>query len=204
MREVADRIVPATILLTLRRMRELHHGGCLMLTNLEQPPAIVFAKCNELESKLKSSPGNYGYNWSILGYVHVRTHLLMLERDGTVILKDLEERTPQDADMMLREIHLSMHDRQLGRYAELSAQLSSVDGIVVMDRLLEPVIFGGLVNLPADFTDVPDKGARHRAGAYCASLIPGSVAIVVSQDGGVTAYRKPADGGPIVGTTLMF
>src|SRR5688572_21107754 len=204
MGEVAEKVVPTTILLTLRRMRELHHGGCLLLTNMEKPPASVFAKCNELESKLKTGPGNCGLNWAILGFVHVRTHLLMLERYDTVILKDLDERTPEDAAMILREIHLSMHDRQAGRYADLLAQLSSVDGILVMDRLLEPVIFGGLVNLPVDFTEVVDKGARHRSGAYCASRITGSVAIVVSQDGGVTVYRKPSDGGPIVETKLML
>jgi hypothetical protein len=204
MKEVAQKIVPATILLTLRRMRGLRHGGCLILTNMEKPCANIFAKCNELESKIESGPDAYGYNWALLGYVRVRTHLRMFERDSIVILKDLEDRMPQDVDMMLRQIHLSMHDRQLGRYADLWAQLSTVDGIMVMDRMLEPVIFGGLVSLPADFKEVADKGARHRSGAYCASLLPGSVAIAVSQDGGVTAYRKPADGGSIVETKLMF
>ncbi|HXH14368.1 MAG TPA: hypothetical protein VNP04_31970 [Alphaproteobacteria bacterium] len=74
--------------------------------------------------------------------------------------------------MMLRQIHLAVHDRQLGRYEDLWAQRSTVDGIVVMDRMLEPVTFGGLVNLPADFKEVPDQRPRHRSGGYSASLLP--------------------------------
>ncbi|HXH14367.1 MAG TPA: hypothetical protein VNP04_31965 [Alphaproteobacteria bacterium] len=58
------------------------------------PLANISAKCNALESKIESGPDAYGYTWALLGYVRVRTHLLMLEREGTVILKDLEDRAP--------------------------------------------------------------------------------------------------------------
>jgi hypothetical protein len=56
----------------------------------------------------------------------------------------------------------------------------------------------------ATFSTRSDKGARHRSAAYCATLLPGSVAMTVSQDGAITIYRKPLDGGPVEETELLL
>jgi DNA integrity scanning protein DisA with diadenylate cyclase activity len=114
-----------------------------------------------------------------------------------VVLSDLKDKPLEEAIRLLRDVHLPVFDRAAGRYARLAARFSVVDGIVVMSSLLEPLVFGALTSVPLEFTEVSDKGARHRSAAYCASRLPGSLAIVVSQDGSVRAYRKAAADVPV-------
>jgi len=189
-REVADALIPPIILLALRRMQELQHGGCLVLTASEPLLTDLFAKSWRLSPIAEKGPDSYGYNWAPLAYVQVFAHL-KLAKDGVVIFSDLKALPLEEARRLLQDVHLSARDRDAGDYARLVAQLTVVDGIVVLSPLLEPSMFGGITSVPSDFTDVASKGARHRAAAYCTTLLPGSVALVVSQDGTVTAYRNP-------------
>ena len=191
-REVAQATVAPVIRLALRRMQELQHGGCLILTN-EEHPANPFDPSYRLDRR-EGGFSRAGYNWAYLAYVQAATHLLLARRDNLVILKDLKDRPLDYAQLVLENLHYKLYDREAARYARLWAQLSVIDGMVVMNHLLEPLVFGGITTVPDSFKGLKGKkGARHQAGAYAATRFPGSVAIVVSQDGSVTAYRKKAD-----------
>jgi hypothetical protein len=93
-------------------------------------------------------------------------------------------------------------DEALFETAHLIAGLAAADGAVVMSKQNELLGFGGMVSgrLPdvesvARALDLEgekvveegtgDVGARHRSAYRLAGALPGSVAVVVSQDGGV-------------------
>jgi hypothetical protein len=206
-RQAASDVVPAVVLMTVRRMRELHHGGGLILLNQESlpvPPADLFAKFASLSPISDTGPSKYGYNWASLAFVQALAHSTLAAREGIVMLRDLKEKSLDEAKSLLRDLHLTLFDREAARYTRVWAQLSVIDGIVVMSSVLEPLVFGGLVSVPPDFTEVRDKGTRHRSAAYCATRLLGSVAVVVSQDGAVTAYRKPSADAPLETVELLL
>jgi hypothetical protein len=59
-RDAAREVVPAVVLVTLRRMRELQHGGCIILASHESLPVDLFAKSHELAPAFDSGPSKYG------------------------------------------------------------------------------------------------------------------------------------------------
>src|SRR3989442_4214326 len=64
-------------LMTVRRMRKLHHGGCLILTNQESlpvSPGDLFAKSSTLSLISDTGPNKYGYNWALLAFVQALAH----------------------------------------------------------------------------------------------------------------------------------
>jgi hypothetical protein len=93
-------------------------------------------------------------------------------------------------------------DEALFEMAHLIAGLAAADGAVVMSKDNELLGFGGMISgrLPDVKTvgraldlegekvaeeETGDVGARHRSAYRLAGALPGSVAVVISQDGGV-------------------
>ena len=93
-------------------------------------------------------------------------------------------------------------DEALFEFAHLIAGLAAVDGAVVMSKHHELLGFGGMIagRLPAVKSvaraldlegeqvaaeETGNVGARHRSAYRLAGALPGSVAVVISQDGGV-------------------
>lgn len=92
---------------------------------------------------------------------------------------------------------ISVADRQWRTDAESIANLTQVDGAVVLDATLSPVSFGTTLRhrgtrIPAETKRFLDsRGHRHKSIAQAVSQTDGSMGIVVSQDGEVTLFRKP-------------
>ena len=93
-------------------------------------------------------------------------------------------------------------DEALFETAHLIAGLAAADGAVVMSKQNELLGFGGMISgrLPAVKSvaraldlegekvaeeETANVGARHRSAYRLAGALPGSVAVVISQDGGV-------------------
>jgi DNA integrity scanning protein DisA with diadenylate cyclase activity len=93
-------------------------------------------------------------------------------------------------------------DEALFETAHLIASLAAADGAVVMSKQNELLGFGGMVSgrlpdvervgraLDLEGEKVAEEetgnvGARHRSAYRLADALPGSVAVVISQDGGV-------------------
>jgi hypothetical protein len=97
---------------------------------------------------------------------------------------------------------LAILDEALFETAHLVANLAAVDGAVVLSKQHELLGFGGMISgrLPAARTvaraldlegeivadeETGNVGARHRSAYRLVGALPGSVAIVISQDGDV-------------------
>lgn len=83
--------------------------------------------------------------------------------------------------------------------AKRVAQLTAIDGAVVMNNLLSPVMFGAkfatvdVAHLPiAIQATVAERGMRHRSMAATVGALGDSSGIVVSQDGDVTVFVNHA------------
>jgi DNA integrity scanning protein DisA with diadenylate cyclase activity len=81
--------------------------------------------------------------------------------------------------------------------AKRVAQLSAIDGAVVLNSLLSPVMFGAkfasveIGALPEAVRGVVAKrGMRHRSMAATVALLPESSGVVVSQDGDITVFAN--------------
>ena len=98
-------------------------------------------------------------------------------------------------------------DEALFETAHLIAGLAAADGAVVMSKDNELLGFGGMVSgslpdvasvwraLDLEAERVAEEGtgnvgARHRSAYRRADALPGSLAIVISQDGGVRFVRR--------------
>jgi hypothetical protein len=97
---------------------------------------------------------------------------------------------------------LALLDESLFEMADLIANLASADGAVILNKHHDVLGFGGMISgkLPAIKTvarardlegdnytveETNNVGARHRSAYRLVGGLPGSVAIVVSQDGSV-------------------
>jgi hypothetical protein len=98
-------------------------------------------------------------------------------------------------------------DEALFDVAQLIAGLAAADGAVVMSKQNELLGFGGMISgglsdvesvgraLDLEGEKVAEEetgnvGARHRSAYRLAGALPGSVAVVISQDGGVRFVRQ--------------
>jgi hypothetical protein len=101
-------------------------------------------------------------------------------------------------------------DEGLFETAHLIAGLAAADGAVVMSKQNELLGFGGMISgrLPAVKSvgraldlegekvaeeETGNVGARHRSAYRLAGALPGSVAVVISQDGGVRWVCQKGD-----------
>jgi hypothetical protein len=114
--------------------------------------------------------------------------------------------TPGVLSMVLLQ-HIPEQDKRR-KWAQMLGQLSAVDGPVLIDRGARVLGFGAFIDLESNFEVIRQSsfgrtatinaeevgGGRHRAGVnFCRTTAP-SLAVVVSEDGGVTLIRRPLGG----------
>jgi hypothetical protein len=202
-------LVADTVALTLTRhlaqqmikrvvanMRAAHHGGTLVIA----PADCELEPYLQIKYAFRDTPSRR------------RFRSLML-----TILQTLAERAATrgreaDVDLYRLDDHprLAELDEALFEMSSLIAALADVDGAVVLTKRFEILGFGAEIagNLPTVHdvrraldvegdtfvTEVVDAvGTRHRSAYRFCAAVPSSVAIVVSQDGGVRFVTRHRD-----------
>jgi hypothetical protein len=174
-------------------MRGAHHGGTLIVG----PPTCVAEQYLQTKYQFRDSPSRKHFRsllFSILETLTARASV-----SGRAADVDLYS---VDTDSRIAEL-----DEGLFEISHLIAALADVDGAVVLTKRFDILGFGAEIagNLPrvtevrrgldleADaFVDevVEGDGTRHRSAYRFCAAVPGSVAVVVSQDGGVRFVTK--------------
>jgi len=169
-------------------MQATHHGGTLVMG----PPDCVAERFMRIKYPLRDSSGRRRFRGLVRGIVST-----LAERaaaTGGHLNADLYR---VDTDPRVAEL-----DEALFEVSHLIASLANVDGAVVLTKRLEMMGFGAEIgatlppiqqvrralDLEADayVTEVVDVvGTRHRSAYRFCAAVPGAVAVVVSQDGGV-------------------
>lgn len=81
-------------------------------------------------------------------------------------------------------------DRDLSQVVDCVAGLAAVDGAVILRRDLRLLGFGAEITAePGGDGEADSWGMRHRSAARFCQMVPGSLAFVVSQDGGIRLFR---------------
>jgi len=188
---IAGQLVRRTWTSILKKVSDARHGGCLLIVpddidaaNLARHVNIKYPLDSDrlrkaLEARLRAEPQLCA---------HVRGEA------------DIDPLLLEDAPFV---------DRDLARTADLIASFASVDGAVILRRHLQIVGFAAeivSVHCPSapemvDFGVQPGVhrtepnirplssfGMRHRSAIRFCQSVPGSMAFVVSQDGGVRVF----------------
>lgn len=176
-------------------MRSAHHGGLLVIG----PPDCIGEQFLATKYAFADAAPRRRFRTVVLA-----------------ILARLAERAAETGRAADPDLYRSDPDPRLGELDEalfeishLIAALANVDGAVVITKRFEVLGFGAEIagvppvnevrrglDLEADqfVTEVVDQvGTRHRSAYRFCAAVPGSVAIVVSQDGGVrfvTTHRE--------------
>jgi Probable sensor domain DACNV len=169
-------------------MRSVHHGGTIVIG----PPDCVAEHYLQPKYTFSDSPARRRFRSLVLSILEaVAEHGAAVGRTASVELYRAA------TDPRIAEL-----DEGLFEVGHLIAALTAVDGAVVMTKRFEVLGFGaeiagGLpvvtevrraVDLEADTfaTELVDSvGTRHRSAYRLCNAVPGAIAIVVSQDGGV-------------------
>lgn len=178
-------------------LREEHHGGTVLFLPLEDAPDVSGAEAYiDLRYRILDGISRACFPLLIVSILNHLTRLYgnsELLRARTVGWEDFETTTDDEITAL---------DEALFEMAHLFAGLAEVDGALVLNKHHELLGFGGMISgsLPNVRTvwkaldlegnhlaeeEIGVVGARHRAAYRIAAALPGSVAIVISQDGGV-------------------
>ena len=178
-------------------LRDARHGGTVIFVPLKdagEPSRRV--PYIDLGYPFADGPARLGFPDLIVGILDrlARIHGSADPREpGAVGWEDFEATTDEE---------LTTLDEALFETAHLIAGLAAADGAVVMGMDHELLGFGGMISgrlpeaesvwraLDLEGEEVAeegtgDVGARHRSAYRLCGALPGSVAVVVSQDGGV-------------------
>jgi hypothetical protein len=178
-------------------LRDARHGGTVLFVptgtlgeHSGEPPYI------DLRYRFSDSRARLGFPDLI---VDILNRLALLygsadrQKPAAVGWREFEETTDAEIDTL---------DEALFETAHLIAGLAAADGAVVMSEQNELLGFGGMISgrlpdvgrvwraLDLEGKEVAEErtgnvGSRHRSAYRLASALPGSVAVVISQDGGV-------------------
>ena len=178
-------------------LREKNHGGTMLFLPLEDAGDVSGAEAYiDLRYRLLEGISRSCFPLLIvsilnrLGQLYGSSEML---RTRTVVWEDFETTTDDEITTL---------DEALFEMAHLFAGLAEVDGALVLNKHHDLLGFGGMISgsLPDVRTvwkaldlegerlaeeEIGSVGARHRAAYRIATALPGSVAIVISQDGGV-------------------
>src|SRR5919107_2081016 len=178
-------------------LREARHGGTVIFVPAQtlgepsgEPPYI------DLRYRFSDSRARLGFPNLIVDILNRLARLYGRadqQKPAAVGWREVEETTDAEIETL---------DEALFETAHLIAGLAAADGAVVMSKQNELLGFGGMisgrlpaVNSVARALDLEGEkiveertgnvGARHRSAYKLAGALPGSVAVVISQDGGV-------------------
>ena len=192
-----DRITQRMMKRVVSVLREARHGGTIILAPLEN---ATETSCEvpyiDLRYPFADSRARLCFPDLVVGILN-RLAKLYGTADGheprAVGWQEFETTTDDEVETL---------DEALFDVAHLIAGLAAADGAVVMSKENELLGFGGMISgrledvesvmraLDLEGERVVEEatgnvGARHRSAYRLAGALPGSVAIVISQDGGV-------------------
>jgi hypothetical protein len=187
----------------------LHHGGTLLFMD---NPQTLLGNASAASARHTFSPvedQEKRWNNAMLEALEWESHRRLAEKGASVLGPRLYEqfRGAEGLKLWTQEvcrwrIKTALEEWQAS--AHRCADLTQIDGVAVFDALLNPHGTGvKLLNvndesvrrLPEAFRDAAlGRGLRHQSAACAVASIPGSLALVVSQDGHVTAFAHAKDG----------
>lgn len=175
------------------------HGAILLMTTLSEPdqmlkgldPRFILCPCSEPAREWNA--GVLDYLWWV--------SVVRLAQVGVSVLTPCDVPALRDWAASEGEFSVFRAREAWHRDAKNAAQLSQIDGVTVFDSQLRPCILGGHV-AEVDIRDLPSewhaflekRGSRHKSGAFLAYKNPGTLCIVVSQDGTLTAFSCDSSG----------
>jgi len=194
---VARRIAERMMKRVIAMLREARHGGTIIFVPAASVE-VLYGTEPAIDLKYRFTNGCAESSFADL-VVEILNRLAKVY--GTSNQKGRESVGWQQFEETTDE-ELATLDEALFETAHLIAGLAAVDGAVVMSKQHELLGFGGMISgrFPAVQTvaraldvegmavveeDTGNVGARHRSAYRLASALLGSVAIVISQDGGV-------------------
>jgi len=178
-------------------LREARHGGTVIFIPLE-PAGEYSSELPYIDLRYRFSHSRARLSFPDL-IVDILNRLARLygtadqQKPAAVGWREFEETTDAEIETL---------DEALFETAHLIAGLAAADGAVVMSKHNELLGFGGMISgrlpeveqvwraLDLEGKEVAEErtgnvGSRHRSAYRLASALPGSVAVVISQDGGV-------------------
>jgi hypothetical protein len=192
-RRIAERMLKRVLSL----LREARHGGTIVFFPLDDG-GTSWDEEHYIDLRYKFAPGPPRLCFpdlivDILNRLAQRYGGSDQHRPGMVSWQEFETTTDEE---------LITLDEALFEMAQLIAELAATDGAVVLTKNHELLGFGGMISgrLPAVKSvaraldlegelaaeeDTGNVGARHRSAYRLAGAVPGSVTVVISQDGGV-------------------
>jgi hypothetical protein len=197
-RRIGERMLKRVI----AALRDARHGGTIVFVP-EKSAAGLFGRDLHLDLKYRFVGGRSQFH-SLDLIVDILNRLAQLysqpDQCGSVPVgwREFEATTDEE---------IATLDEALFEMAHLTAGLALTDGAVVLNKRHELLGFGAMISgrLPAVRSvaraldlegerfaeeDTANVGARHRSAYQLAGALPGSVAVVVSQDGGVRFVWK--------------
>jgi hypothetical protein len=192
-RQIAVRMTKRVISI----LREERHGGAIIFLPVEQFEDFTNEHSFiDLKYHFASAPGRRSFSELV---VAILNRLAKIHGNSANASQELVGWQHFEAST---DTKLASLDEALFEMANLIANLASADGAVILNKHHEIIGFGGMISgrLPSikkvakahdlegkNFTEeaTNNVGARHRSAYRLTGGLPGSVAIVVSQDGGV-------------------
>jgi hypothetical protein len=191
-RHVAQQMIKRVV----ATMRSAHHGGTIVVA----PPTCVADKYLQTKYAFADCPSRRRFRSLVLTIL--ATVAERAAESGRIPDVELYRR---DSDPRIAEL-----DEGLFEMSHLIAALADVDGAVILTKRFELLGFGAEIagtlppvrevrralDLEADAyaAEVVDGvGTRHRSAYRFCAAVPGALAIVVSQDGGVRFVTRHRD-----------
>jgi hypothetical protein len=176
---------------TIQLVRDQHHGGLLLFVKVEERKAPAEPRGLRLKYAFEQDEPSHRYRQlllRILGAVAATTS------KATVGWADFAQNESQ---------HLSALEQEVFELSRVMANLSAIDGALVLDKSFGVLGFGAEVSaeLPSprrvfraldtegserQEESVENVGTRHRAAYRFVTDNPAGLAVVISQDGGVS------------------
>jgi hypothetical protein len=184
----------------LDKISEARHGGCLLILPERLDPS-------SLPLQIKYRVNSKIVQEAIKERASVGPQVIV-QMDAS------EQKTPSGSSQIVHDdatlADALLLDRDLAQVIEFVAALATVDGAVVLSRDLKLEGFGAeitLAGLPSTYETVEygnpppplgkpspaplaDFGMRHRSAIRFCQEVPGAMAVVVSQDGGIRLFHR--------------
>lgn len=187
-------------------------GGTLIFasgdsTRVGPGPIVAGYSVERGGTSFKSEPWNCGMLDTVAWHSHYD-----LAKEGITVIADLCSKSAAELKEWAERVCSVFLQRALQLWAfdrEFIADLTKIDGAVLLDDLHEPRVIGaklqrGGEELPEQVREyLKGKGTRHSSAAHAVQDL-GAMAIVMSQDGLVTLFDRSEPGRALTATELRL
>jgi hypothetical protein len=190
-RRIAERMLKRVLSL----LRDARHGGTIVFLPVEDSAVSTHEAYIDLRYRFAARPRLFFPDLVVDLLNRLAQCYGGSEQHGSRVVGWREFETTTDEE-------IATLDEALFEVAYLIAELAATDGAVVLSKNHELLGFGGMISgrlpevksvaraLDLEGEEVVEEetgnvGARHRSAYRLAGALPGSVAVVISQDGGV-------------------